>query len=99
MTSLRSEYDPAINDLMRRKASDLLPLERDLADLAGVRPEIERSVVDLPAPLEPMIVTTSPSSTLSDIASERFDRAVVRVDVFDLEKGHELVPGLASITR
>ena len=32
---------------------------------AGVRPEIERSVVDLPAPLEPMSVTHSPSSTAS----------------------------------
>ena len=29
----------------------------------GVRPEIERSVVDLPAPLEPISVTHSPSST------------------------------------
>ena len=34
--------------------------------LAGVRPEIERSVVDLPAPLEPIRVTTSPSSTVSE---------------------------------
>lgn len=33
---------------------------------AGVRPEIERSVVDLPAPLEPISVTTSPSSTESE---------------------------------
>ena len=33
----------------------------------GVRPEIERSVVDLPAPLEPISVTTSPSSTLSEM--------------------------------
>ena len=29
----------------------------------GVSPEIERSVVDLPAPLEPISVTHSPSST------------------------------------
>ena len=42
------------------------PSNVTLPDLAGVSPEIERSVVDLPAPLEPMIVTTSPSSTLSD---------------------------------
>ena len=33
----------------------------------GVSPEIERSVVDLPAPLEPISVTTSPSSTLSEM--------------------------------
>src|ERR1700754_2597478 len=32
----------------------------------GVRPEIERSVVDLPAPLEPISVTHSPSSTVSE---------------------------------
>ena len=36
------------------------------AGAAGVRPEIERSVVDLPAPLEPMSVTNSPSSTVSE---------------------------------
>ena len=33
----------------------------------GVRPEIERSVVDLPAPLEPISVTHSPSSTSSEM--------------------------------
>ena len=35
--------------------------------LGGESPEIERSVVDLPAPLEPISVTTSPSSTLNEI--------------------------------
>ena len=30
-------------------------------------PEIERSVVDLPAPLEPISVTISPSSTFSEM--------------------------------
>ena len=33
----------------------------------GVRPEIERSVVDLPAPFEPISVTISPSSTVSEM--------------------------------
>jgi hypothetical protein len=33
----------------------------------GVSPEIERSVVDLPAPFEPIRVTTSPSSTSSEM--------------------------------
>ena len=33
---------------------------------AGESPEIERSVVDLPAPLEPISVTHSPSSTVSE---------------------------------
>ena len=33
----------------------------------GTMPEIERSVVDLPAPLAPMSVTISPSSTLIEM--------------------------------
>ena len=33
----------------------------------GVSPEIERSVVDFPAPLEPISVTHSPSSTVSEM--------------------------------
>ena len=33
----------------------------------GVSPEMERSVVDLPAPLEPISVTISPSSTSSEM--------------------------------
>ncbi len=33
----------------------------------GVSPEMERSVVDFPAPLEPMSVTISPSSTVSEM--------------------------------
>jgi hypothetical protein len=39
------------------------PWKRMTPMRAGVRPEIERSVVDLPAPLEPMSVTISPSLT------------------------------------
>ena len=35
--------------------------------LGALRPEIERSVVDLPAPLEPIRVTTSPSLTSIEI--------------------------------
>ena len=42
------------------------PSKRIVPDAAGVSPEIERSVVDLPAPLEPISVTISPSSTLSE---------------------------------
>ncbi len=33
----------------------------------GESPEIDRSVVDLPAPLEPMSVTISPSSTVIEM--------------------------------
>jgi hypothetical protein len=64
--ALGRERDPAVDDLVRRHARDVLAVERDRAALAGVRPEIERSVVDLPAPLEPISVTTSPSSTVSE---------------------------------
>ena len=35
-------------------------------ELAGVSPEMERRVVDLPAPFEPISVTTSPASTVSE---------------------------------
>jgi hypothetical protein len=42
------------------------PRKRIVPVRAGVSPEIERSVVDLPAPLEPMSVTHSPSSTSSE---------------------------------
>ena len=40
--------------------------KRTVPELAGVSPEIDLSVVDLPAPLDPIIVTTSPSSTSSE---------------------------------
>ena len=33
----------------------------------GVSPEIDLSVVDLPAPLEPISVTISPSSTVTEM--------------------------------
>ena len=33
---------------------------------AGVSPQMARSVVDLPAPFDPMSVTTSPSPTVRD---------------------------------
>ena len=42
------------------------PSNRTAPSRAGVSPEIDRSVVDLPAPLEPMSVTISPSSTFSE---------------------------------
>ena len=42
------------------------PSNRIEPSRGGLRPEIERRVVDLPAPLEPISVTTSPSSTSSE---------------------------------
>ena len=42
------------------------PSKRIEPSRGGVSPEIERSVVDLPAPLEPISVTISPSSTSSE---------------------------------
>ena len=44
-----------------------LPSKRIEPCRGGVRPEIERSVVDLPAPFEPISVTISPSSTSSEM--------------------------------
>ena len=69
-----------------------LPSKRIEPSRGGVRPEIERSVVDLPAPLEPISVTISPSSTVERDALERLDVAVVGVDVVDLEQRHRLTP-------
>ena len=43
------------------------PSKRIEPSRGGVRPEIERSVVDLPAPFEPISVTISPSLTSSEI--------------------------------
>ncbi len=40
------------------------PSKRIEPALGGVRPEIARSVVDLPAPFVPIRVTISPSSTV-----------------------------------
>ncbi len=57
--------------------------------LAGVRPEIERRVVVLPAPLEPISVTTCARVDRQRDAFQRLDRAVVGVEVGDLEQGHQ----------
>ena len=65
------------------------PANMTVPALAGVRPEIERRVVVLPAPLEPISVTTSPSSTVSETPFQRLDRAVVGVEVGDLEQRHQ----------
>ena len=50
-----------------------------------LRPLIERSVVDLPAPFAPISVTISPVRTVERDTLERLDRPVVRVDVVHLE--------------
>ena len=49
--------------------------------VTGRTPEIVLSVVVLPAPLAPMSVTISPSSTWSDTPRSACDLAVVDVDV------------------
>ncbi len=43
-----------------------LPSKVTLPSRGALSDAIERSVVDLPAPLEPISVTISPSSTVSD---------------------------------
>ena len=48
-------------------------------------PLIARSVVDFPAPFAPIRVTISPSWTASEMPFTRVDRAVVDVDVLELE--------------
>ena len=48
--------------------ADISPSNRIEPLRGGVRPEIERSVVDLPAPFDPISVTISPSSTVSEIS-------------------------------
>ena len=55
---------PTISCGGRREISS--PSKRIEPSRGGVSPEIERSVVDLPAPLEPISVTHSPSSTSSE---------------------------------
>ena len=50
-----------------------------------LRPLIERSVVDLPAPFAPISVTISPVD-LERHAFERVDGAVVGVDVVELKE-------------
>ena len=56
----RSTISCAGTRVMSSPSITTLPL------LAGVSPVIARRVVDLPAPLEPISVTTSPSSTVSE---------------------------------
>ena len=59
---------PEPDDVLRRARSLISsPLKRIVPSRGGVSPEIERSVVDLPAPLEPISVTISPSSTVSEM--------------------------------
>ena len=59
---------PSCDDVRGRRARDVLALEDGCRPVrGGVSPEIERSVVDLPAPLEPISVTHSPSSTVSEM--------------------------------
>src|SRR5436309_1591373 len=63
---------------------------------AGVMPEIDRSVVDFPAPLEPIIVTISPASTRSDtplsaaIEPSLVPVGQVRRHLVDLAQPHEV---------
>ena len=55
----------------------------------GLRPEIERSVVDLPAPLEPIEGDALALLDLDGHALQRLDVPVEGVDVVDLEQGHQ----------
>ena len=67
MAALGRLRDAQPHDLLRRRLADLAALESIEPSRGGVSPEIERSVVDLPAPFEPISVTISPSSTSSEM--------------------------------
>ena len=83
--SLRGLGDPAPTISCAGHRVMSRPCERIEPCRGRFRPLIERSVVDLPAPLAPSSVTISPSRTCQRDALERVDRAVVGVDVVDLE--------------
>ena len=58
----------------------------EMRPLFGVSsPVIARSVVDFPAPLAPISVTTSPASNRQRHVAQRVDRAVEDVDVLERE--------------
>ncbi len=81
--------DAQLHDLVRPVLVDALAAQADLPlTVAGASPEIVRSVVDLPAPLDPMRVTISPSSTVEADPAQGMDRPVVGVDVLELEECH-----------
>ena len=61
------------------------PWKRIVPCRGWFRPLIARSVVDFPAPFAPISVTISPASTRSETPFQRVDRAVVDVDVVELE--------------
>jgi hypothetical protein len=58
---------------------DALAAQRDLAAVGAIMPEMARMVVVLPAPLEPMSVTTLPLGTSID-AVQHLHLAVARAD-------------------
>ena len=69
----------------RRTPSIARPWKVTVPFLGRSSPEIVRSVVDLPAPLEPMSVTISPCVDRERQALHRGDVAVVDVHVVELE--------------
>ena len=54
---------------------------------AGVSPMMERTSVVLPTPLRPMTATTSPRSTRQRHPLQDVARAVIGVDILDLQHG------------
>ena len=65
-----------------------LPSNTIVARRGSSRPEIARSVVDLPAPFAPSSVTTSPFVDREGNAAQRLDLAIAHVETVDFEQRH-----------
>ena len=84
---------PSSTSLCGAMAGDVLALEADACRcVTGRRPEMVFRVVVLPAPLAPMRVTISPSSTVRLTPRSACDLAVVDVDVVELKKHRSATP-------
>ena len=70
---------PGRMPMMFRPSSAIVPWN-------GVTPPaIAASVVDLPAPLGPMMQTISPSATVSETPRQRHEFAIANMDVIDFD--------------
>jgi len=74
-----------------RPAIDL-PSNRISPAAGFAKPEIARSVVDLPAPLAPSSVTNLPLIDAERNAAQRFDLAIQHDQIVDLQQRHHSVP-------
>ena len=80
------QRDAEPRDRFRNHAGNdcVLPDERSRT-ASGTPPATAASIVDLPAPLGPMMQTNSPSPTLTRNSAQRREPAVADVNVFDFQ--------------